>query len=313
MTPDAAASGPILPIDTVQAVVESAYPWLLARLRGDPKPKQADDAHSGRGAEAYRAQTETLLKQKAPLEDPKALTAWFGHRLALDGVPATGVLNPFAGDSPAFTVSTSAALTRTYALHPGGIVLPRTFDAHDRPDASGDAATLDALAKEIPEAAWIVLGTQMDLLRVAASLATVLLWRSSDFGKADKERFPAKVLAQYNSLRVDARAPELPVRFLGRRVHLDWVVVSGARYYNPEDGAGYLTRKGYTLFEPSPPPALDGWISPSEDVWGGGLHPLDCGFYATRHAYATPCSCTDARVRFFEPTRMRDSAPEEES
>ncbi len=305
------ANSPILPIDTVQAVVHSAYPWLLRRLRNDPDAEGEDDRmEESAHREAYRTLTDAAVKEwndperkTVILDDPARLTRWMGLRFAIDGVEPGSVLNPFYGDRPSYTISTSTDLHATYAVQANGIVLPRVV-----PPGGGSPATGDRSEAAAP-GGWRLLGSQIDLLRTAASLATARLWQEPDFGVRGKDRFAARVRDAYKEIT----GSDLPAGLtLGQfRLNGTYTTTPGA-YYNPEDGAGYFQGNRYVLFEPPPPPALTGWVSPDTDVWGQDAAFRPCAMYAVNRAYATDCTCVLLRqARFFRPDTLRGEAPPE--
>lgn len=282
------APSPILPIDTVQAVWNSAFPALMQAVWGEDSAD--DDSKDLLGTQGA-----------AVLSDPDALTTWFRERFRLDGLPAGSVFNPFGP----FVVTTSDAIRWTFVVYPGGILLPRLTGVTTRPTLS-DVHLAEPTKSGIEAAlghgvSWIASESQILALRTAATLATVEQWRTPT-QSFDEGQFLRDVDRHWRQRLGSGVQPTFEISL----VDIDGDETRGRRdkrqYYNPEDGAGYFDQQRYHMFTPPAPPLLAGLLgSPRDDYW---RHPnaLNCAsYYASRQAYATPCSCAGVDALYFTP------------
>ena len=304
-----------LPIDTLQALWHNAFPDLMQALWDRNRPQ----GEKPRGDTATRAHLPS--DGGAMLDDSAALTSFFWWRFHTDGM--RGALNPFKSG---LKVSTSRALLGTFVVHEHGLMLPRLgltpMSVVDFVDAGvsvdgPDDATLHA---EIEKSAgsrseWLMRGSQLDLLRAAASVATVQLWRDPDFGNA-QNGFHEHVRAAYATLGgLSPRSLALNTEMISGETIKAWTNrgTTPTPYYNPEDGAGYFTPTGYTLFGPSPPPLLDALDPKGTGSRWEGTGLLCGGDFAPRHAYATVSTCGTCSAYFGLANREQGTKPFSES
>lgn len=279
----------ILPIDTVQAVWNSAFPALMQAVWGE-------DTADADSKDLLGTQGATILTA------PDALTTWFRERFRRDGLEPGTVFNPFGS----VVVSTSDAIHWTYVVHAGGIILPRMSGVATRPNLAdvipkepSQRDVTDSLGGKVP---WYASETQILALRTAATLATVEQWRmpTQSFNEA---RFMERVNTHWAHLLGDA----VPGTFDYQLETIDGDATrerrNKRRYYNPEDGAGYFFARGYRMFTPPAPPLLSGLLgTPRDDHWQHPTGVACASYYASRQAYATPCTCESVDALYFTPS-----------